>query len=561
MSYQISCDGLILHDVRLPNEYRVINPICKLELNTAGTLTFSITPNHPYYDRIQKLKSIITLTQGDEWIFSGRVLNDEKNFYNIKKVEVEGELSYLVDSNQRKAEYHNMSVADYFRTIINKHNAMVDADKQFTLGSVTVTDPNDSIYRISNYENTWYTIQDKLISRLGGYVRTRHYGNTKYIDYVADYENINNQQINFGKNLLNLTQYVQGEDIATAIIPLGARTSEDPDDDTRLTIESVNGGLDYVHDADAVNRFGWIFDTVVFDDVTLPGNLLIRGQQELAKRRLLSIRLSLNAIDLHLMDVNVERIKLGDKLKVISEPHGINEYMTVSAIDINIEDPGKTVIVLGYITKSLTDYTNSEDITYKVKEVVSDLGIQTSITNLRTDLNTTAGEVTALDGKIDRVRNEVKSVSTEIARTEESILLGVSENYASKDEVSAINHELSTQITQKSDAINFQFQSVWNETETINGIINSNQQLLEEYIRFQGALIELGKVGNSFVAKLSNEKLAFLQDNIEIAYISNNKLYITDGEIRNKLTIGNPNNGYFDFIPRENGNLSLKWRN
>ena len=91
-------------------------------------------------------------------------------------------------------------------------------------------------------------------------------------------------------------------------------------------------------------------------------------------------------------------------------------------------------------------------------------------------------------------------------------------------------------------------------------MITSNQQLLEEYIRFQGALIELGRVGNSFVAKLSNEKLAFLQDNVEIAYISNNKLYITDAEVRNKLTIGNPTNGYFDFIPRANGNLSLKWR-
>ena len=73
-------------------------------------------------------------------------------------------------------------------------------------------------------------------------------------------------------------------------------------------------------------------------------------------------------------------------------------------------------------------------------------------------------------------------------------------------------------------------------------------------------MIELGRVGNSFVAKLSNEKLAFLQDNVEIAYISNNKLYITDAEVKNKLTIGNATNGYFDFIPRANGNLSLKWR-
>jgi hypothetical protein len=112
----------------------------------------------------------------------------------------------------------------------------------------------------------------------------------------------------------------------------------------------------------------------------------------------------------------------------------------------------------------------------------------------------------------------------------------------------------------QSDSIEFKFNTVKSETETINGIITSNQELLQEYIRFQGALIELGRVGNSFVAKLSNDKLAFLEDGLEIAYISNKKLYITDAEVRNKLTIGNPTNGYFDFIPRNNGNLSVKWR-
>jgi hypothetical protein len=112
----------------------------------------------------------------------------------------------------------------------------------------------------------------------------------------------------------------------------------------------------------------------------------------------------------------------------------------------------------------------------------------------------------------------------------------------------------------QSDSIDFKFNSFQNETTKINEIITSNQQLLEEYIRFQGALIELGRIGNSFVAKLSNEKLAFLEDGMEIAYISNKKLYITDAEVTNKLTIGNPTNGYFDFIPRKNGNLSIKWR-
>ena len=56
-------------------------------------------------------------------------------------------------------------------------------------------------------------------------------------------------------------------------------------------------------------------------------------------------------------------------------------------------------------------------------------------------------------------------------------------------------------------------------TQITNEIINNvsaNQTLLEEYIRFKGALIELGKVGNAFTAELSNEELAFKENGQKI---------------------------------------------
>ena len=65
-----------------------------------------------------------------------------------------------------------------------------------------------------------------------------------------------------------------------------------------------------------------------------------------------------------------------------------------------------------------------------------------------------------------------------------------------------------------------------------------------------------------FLAKieLSNEELAFKENGQRIAYISNQILVITNAEIRNKLSLGNESRGWFDFIPRETGNLSIKWR-
>ena len=59
--------------------------------------------------------------------------------------------------------------------------------------------------------------------------------------------------------------------------------------------------------------------------------------------------------------------------------------------------------------------------------------------------------------------------------------------------------------------------------------------------------------------KLSNEKLSFYQNSQEIAYISQNKLYITEGLFVKKCTIGSENN-FYEWIIRENGNMSLKYR-
>ena len=97
-------------------------------------------------------------------------------------------------------------------------------------------------------------------------------------------------------------------------------------------------------------------------------------------------------------------------------------------------------------------------------------------------------------------------------------------------------------------------------TNTITENVSSGFSLIEEYIRFRGALIELGKVGNAFTAELSNESLSFKENGQEIAYISNQALVITNAEIRNRLSLGNVSRGWFDFIPRESGNLSVQWR-
>ena len=87
--------------------------------------------------------------------------------------------------------------------------------------------------------------------------------------------------------------------------------------------------------------------------------------------------------------------------------------------------------------------------------------------------------------------------------------MSVREEYISRSELEAIQQDFETSITQNSTEIRFDFTQV---TDEIKGTVADNQSLLEEYIRFKGALIELGRVGNAFTAELSGESLAFKEN-------------------------------------------------
>ena len=165
--------------------------------------------------------------------------------------------------------------------------------------------------------------------------------------------------------------------------------------------------------------------------------------------------------------------------------------------------------------------------------------------------------VAGYEDDIAAIQENVRECYSEISKSSEQIRFAVREDYISRSEMATIQQDFQSTITQNSSEIRMDFSTI---TDELKDNIATNQELLEEYIRFKGALIELGKVGNAFTAELSNNELAFKENGQKIAYISNNSLVITNAEIRNKLSLGNETRGWFDFIPRSNGNLSIKWR-
>ena len=545
MSYRVLCDGYVLHDSNL-EQFTLINPVLTVELNKSGEFTFQIANNHPYYDKIINKKSYIEIYQDGEWLWSGRPIKVSTALKLVKTVVCEGELSFLHDSNQRIAEYHDMTVKDYFTTLIGKHNAMVDESKRFTVGNVTVTDSNDSLYRYSNYEDTFATIQAKLIDRLGGYLLTRHVDGVTYIDYVQSYPYITNQVIEIGSNIIDLSLEESSADTISALIPLGKKlteiSEESPQEEStgeeRLTIESVNNGLDYIVNDDAVSRIGMVFGTVTFDDVTDPYNLLAKGSEELTDRIYNTLVISLNIFDRSFIDKNMEAFRLGASVIANSPKHGLNhKQMMISKMQISLVDVSKSKIEIGVTKKSITsdiaDSSNNFDT--KVETIVSDYVKNEEITVIRPQIN------------------EVKSL---IEQTADSIRSEVSTEYMKVEEKTEIYNYISSQILQESDKITISF------TDRVTNIENqvvTNQQNIDKYIRFSAEGIELGDELSPFKVKISNVKISFYQNGQEVAYISNNKLYITQALFMQKSTIGNENSGYYTWVIRSNGNMSLKY--
>lgn len=433
---------------------------------------------------------------------------------------------------------------------ISVHNSKVEVQKQFKLGNITVTDNNDYIaYSSSEYMKSIDAIKNKLINTHGGYLQVRYETDGKYLDYLADFNLRSLQKVEFGKNITDVKITKDHTERVTALIPLGAKKTKTDENgneiqlDERVDITSVNNGLDYVYDDKEVKNIGWIWTTEIWNDVTLPGNLLRKAQS-----RLTDLVKGVTSIQLTIIDESDTGADIGDiharmYVECISKPHGINgTYLCVNRTRDYLNPAGNT-ITIGASGISLSQAAASQD---------------KNISALEDDILGQTHKIESINGELNLVNDRFHDCYSEIAKTSDKITSIVHDTYIEKSQLATIQKDFQTSITQNSSEIRMDFTAI---TDEIKGNVAHNQELLKEYIRFKGALIELGKLGNAFTAELSNEELAFKENGQKIAYISNNSLVITNAEIRNKLSLGNESRGWFDFIPRTNGNLSIKWRN
>lgn len=352
---------------------QLIDPTLAEEVGKNQTFTFTISPLHPNKDKILPMSSEIYIYKDNTKIACCRMLDSESDFYNTGRATCEGELAFLLDSVQRPYEYTG-SLYNYFVQLLNTHNSEVEERKRFQVGNVTIA--GTEITRMnSEYSNTLAEMIAQLTEINGGYLHVRYSGNIKYLDYVSDYGGINNQVIRFGENLLDLTKSVDPAKLITALIPTGATiASENTDEeDTIVNIKTVNDGLDYIYDPDAVSAYGWIWGAQNFEDVTDPAILLAKARAYLEESINIPETIELSAVDLSTIGVNVDSLHLGYWTDIISKPHGLNTRFLLSKMTIGLANPAKNSIVLGKVIPKFAAQAAKEkaQITARVNAVAS----------------------------------------------------------------------------------------------------------------------------------------------------------------------------------------------
>lgn len=360
--YKIYANGQLIHSENLATSKLVVFfPRLSMEVNKAASLEFVIPDDNPRYSIVKPLSTEIKVYDGNTRIFWGRVTKTTRDFYRRKTVHCESELAFLNDVVVRPYT-HEGSVENYFKAMLNQYNAIASSSRQLRIGNCTVVDSNDLIVRENNtYPTVWQEINGKLLGKLGGYLIPRYEiengVEVTYLDYLASAGGQGDQVIRFGKNLLDLEDYIDGTQTYSIIVPLGHVV--DTGTSTRLTIKDVNSGNDYITNNSAASLFGKIEKAIQWDDVTEASNLLTKGNQELSRGINFSQTFTISAVDLHLLDVNVDALKLGYNYRVVSAPHGLlnsqnNNTFMLSKCDINLSNPDQSTYVFGKTKTTLT---------------------------------------------------------------------------------------------------------------------------------------------------------------------------------------------------------------
>lgn len=377
----------------------VLSPKLTREVSKGGSLVFTMPQDHPQYSMLQKMSTVVVAKRDGKEIWRGRVLKHEANFYNQRVVYCEGALSYFNDSSITPFNYKG-TLRQFLQHIVDAHNDQVKSQmKCFQLGTVTAALGNMQVqfgdadqYGVGeDYGKVW-DILDKLVLKVfGGYFycgfdAATGYNVLNYCDQAYEEKRQTVQKIEYGRNLLNLSETTDATDLYTRIYPIGNKhtvdTSKwyyklmwwrDPSKDKHeerwgimetdaATVAqylpaagySYNLQEGWIQNDTAVQKFGIITRIVEFDTDSA-NDTFAAGVQALQQNYAMKISYVIRAVDLVDAGYDTDRLDFAMYSHVVSAPHSVDAIMLCTKLVEPFDHPDKKEYSFGMTRRTLTD--------------------------------------------------------------------------------------------------------------------------------------------------------------------------------------------------------------
>lgn len=395
------------------NNYLITDPTLTLESNKPATLNFTVPNISVKKDLIELIRPEIMVFDNDRRIFRGRVLTNEKDFKRNRSIYCEGELAYLRDVIVRPAwTLGEKSAAIYFRDMINHYNDVMNGKsdyKKFIYGGSTVF--KETIERKNDqYPDMLSELTDKLLNKYGGYFLIRpgikDGEEVNYIYYYQDadeMEDVNDDiTIQYGRNLLDLTESTDATPVYTRIIPLGGQV-----DNERVTIEGLSIDAPQIN----ITKYGLIEHVETYDDIKDASALRTAGQETLDNVAV-SDALEITALNSRMPDGSYGVLTCGKTYRILSAPHDYvddDSRGRLNRQELKLAKPLESRYTFGKVKTGIT------------QEAVS--------TNRAVDQVTKLAQMTS--GDVAQIKNDITQIQGDINTLKSNYVveMGVESNY------------------------------------------------------------------------------------------------------------------------------------
>ena len=380
----------------------VLGPKLTREVSKGGSLVFTMPRDHPQYDRLQKMSTVVTVRQDGTEIWRGRILNHEADWYNRRVIYCEGALSYFNDSCITPFNYEG-TLQQFLQYLVAAHNAQVqDKMKCFQLGTITAAlgdlkvqfGDADKYGEGEDYGSTWDIIDKMVLKVFGGYAYCTYdpetnYNVLNYCDQAWEVKRQVDQDIQYGVNLLSLTEKTDTNDLFTRIYPVGNKHtvektawyyklawwedhSHDSDEDHEerygimgtdaATVKkylpasgySYNLKEGWIQNDEAVKKFG-IIAKIREQDTDTDNETFAAGVQDLQQNYAMVTSYTVNAVDLVDAGYKLDRLTFASYARILSVPHSVDAIMLCTKLVEPFERPDKKEYTFGMTRRTLTD--------------------------------------------------------------------------------------------------------------------------------------------------------------------------------------------------------------